>query len=395
MAVLGNGTKVNGKNQTLARAINQRLVIDLLENESKSCTELAGLLNLSNTAIAKIIDELEELGVVKIDNTINKKIAIKSTQKSSLGRKPILFKINENFGVTAVINLCTHTITINDMSGTAIKSENIDLSFDELNSKNVNIIVNQLNRILKEDCIANKKLLAICIVAFGIIDPETNEFVFVDRIFDYKDFNLKKVFEEAFNVKVSVVNDTKVLLIAEVKYGLLKVNSDRNASVINIGEGVSVAYLFNNKIYNGNNGSSGELGMISLGNDDILEKRASLPAIIKAVRSELNDFEITLDEIVKRYLSGDEVVTKVVDGTAKIMAVIIRNLMQILDIDVIISGEIVKFKERYINIIKDEISKYDYLKGRVDYSPLSFNEALELGGIIVATEQGVDSVLRK
>ena len=52
------------QNQTNIRIYNQVRIIELFKEGPKSCSDLAKILNLSNTAVERIVDELASNNIV-------------------------------------------------------------------------------------------------------------------------------------------------------------------------------------------------------------------------------------------------------------------------------------------------------------------------------------------
>lgn len=105
-----------GKDQTFARDFNMKAILQLLQRENMSCSELADKIGLSKPAMTKITAEMYELDLIKTQSK-------QQTYKKELGRKRVNLMVNPNFGVVAVIDFSTVSIKIcvADMQGTVIE----------------------------------------------------------------------------------------------------------------------------------------------------------------------------------------------------------------------------------------------------------------------------------
>ena len=80
------------RNQSYLRRKNKKSIIDLLRKKTQSYSDLARELKLSNTAIAKIVDDLIEQNIVY-------------RESDAKGRGGINLSINADFGYVIAVDL--------------------------------------------------------------------------------------------------------------------------------------------------------------------------------------------------------------------------------------------------------------------------------------------------
>ena len=92
-----------GKTQSYSRVCNNMLVIKHLQQKDCSATELAEILSLSNATLSSILKQLLSIGIVKISGSQNVK---------ELGRKRVVYTLNESFGLFLNVNMTNNTANI-------------------------------------------------------------------------------------------------------------------------------------------------------------------------------------------------------------------------------------------------------------------------------------------
>ena len=92
-----------GKDQTSARDKNLEIIIEHLQKESLSRSDLALKMQLSKTALGKIVDEM-----------LLNNLVILSEEKgpNQVGRKKVLYEINKDAGLVLAINFAGHHVSV-------------------------------------------------------------------------------------------------------------------------------------------------------------------------------------------------------------------------------------------------------------------------------------------
>lgn len=162
---------------------------------------------------------------------------------------------------------------------------------------------------------------------------------------------------EATGLPVFIDNDSSLVALAELKFGAAK--NKANAMVINIGWGVGLGMILNEKLYRGQNGFAGEFSHISLfsnnklcscGKMGCLETETSLMVIIEKAKQGLTegrtsilkeqvfnvDVETAFELIVRAAKKGDQFAIELISKAAYEIGRGVSILIHLLNPEVII-----------------------------------------------------------
>lgn len=383
------------QNQSYLRSINQKTILGYLRRESLSCTDLAKRMKLSNTAIAKITEEMASFGIlVKRDSPVQE-----------IGRRPIMLDINPHAGALLVFNLAGRAATgiLADLTGNILcrKSFEINGKIDAAMLENIISVMKQK----RLDIAPSLKTLAVCVATPGKIHPQTGYFILAHKFADYKNINLRQIFSAHFDCEILIHNDIKLALEGERIYGA-HLEGVNNALLLHIGYSVGSALMINQKIYGGSNGFAGELTNVSLntleewgealmpGSPNTLEA-LSMEGIVRAVRYKTGQ-DVRLSGIIEAYHGGDQTVREAIDTATAIWARTIRNMTEFLDIEaVIISGDVTRFGTDFAERIEEYVnSSLKHQSIKVFNSGLS-DESIILGATHTAITAALNRLLNE
>ena len=386
-------------NQQNIRIANQIKVISLLRNGPESCSSLAKVIGLSNTALEKVVDELYY-------NNLLIKAPNNYTEKKGKGRNPDLFKINDSYGVVAAIDLSGRDIIfcLADLANRIIikdKIENVSyVTLDLLNQ-----IIHRIKIMLSNEKIGNKKLLNICISSPGKIDKTTKRYIYAPRIENYENVNIYELFKNSFNVEVYIYNDVNMGLLGERAFGCVS-RDIQNVYFAHIDITAGAALVLNGKMYVGSNGFAGEIAdykkIDSYSTNNMNGKLYTLTDIFIDIKEKCKNNPthpfygldvLKLNEVCDLFLSNDKIVCQAVDKSARLNAIELLAIANLLDLDdIIIEGSILTFGEKYKQLIKKYYLEYDnnHNTAKIDFSTLN-NESIILGTIY----QGISMVFLK
>ncbi len=383
------------QNQSYLRSINQRTILDYLRRESLSCTDLAKRMKLSNTAIAKITEELVSFGIlVKRDGCVQ-----------DVGRRPIMLDINPAAGALYVFNLAGRAPVgiVADLAGNIICRQSFDIK-GKIDLETLEEIITAAKQRHLE-IVPSLKPLAVCVSTPGKIHPQTGYFILAHQFSGYKDINLRQVFSAHFDCEILIYNDIKLALEGERLFGT-HLEGVSNALLLHIGYSVGSALMINQKIYPGSNGFAGELTNFSLsvldeggqpfypGAPDTLDA-LSMEGIMRAIWHRAEK-EITLGEAAEAYAGGDPVIREVFEKATAVWARAVRNMTEFLDIEaVIISGDITRFGTSFAEAIESYVNSSLMHQSIKAYNSELSNESIILGALNTATTCALNHLLNK
>lgn len=339
-----------GKNQSIARILNNELVIKQLREQPMSGTELAERLSLSNATVSSILRSLLNSGIIRV---------YASEQKNVKGRKRVTYSINQDYGLVLVFSITSyhsHPIIANLLGENLYESdheiENYSLPVFEKEIKNV-------EEVLKRSAFKNIPIRSVIISLPGLVNQKTGDLQ-VSPQFDKDLFSnshtLVSLFENAFHCPVTLENDTKLMMMAELAKNSFQYGNSGLLAYIDYG--IGGAFEFDNKLYWGARGYAGEIGRLVVkidGESHHLDDFASLRAIQKNVQEKKGN-NLPISQIYDLFSQKDEDVIKEVNISARSVGKALKEIVRVFDIDqFILSGSITRFGDYYLKIVEDEV----------------------------------------
>ena len=356
----------NGINQTYARVYNNKLVLTKLREKEMSGTLIGQELNLSNASVSSIIKELLEKNIIKVS---------KIEAKANVGRKQVYYTLNEDYGLISVISLSDKKsrIVISNIKEEVLFDEQKDI--DKYNLVTIYEIILELKKIIKEK-FKNIPLKSIIISVPGRVNEKNGQLQlskqFDKSLFEGED-TILSLFKKYFNCDVKVLNDIVLELYGERAQGQLQ--NENNALLIHIDEGVGSSMVLNGKLYRGEDGYAGEIGLFRI-NDLYLDEVISL----RVLREKFN--LSSTRELIEKYHNDLEIQNYCNDSSYK-LGKLLKDIQEFMNLaKIIITGRVIEFGEKYLNILNDEMSNA-YKSAEIKYSSLGKN-AIVIGAIYKA-----------
>lgn len=345
------------KNSNNLRVVNQLMVIDALRKKPQSCADMARSLSLSNVALKHITDELCAEGIIV-------SYAVKNSG-GARGRRPNLYSLNDKLGVLCAIDLSGRDlkVAVASVDGSIIVRDavrNILL----IDQKALSEVAALVQKLLLSPQVAGRKLLAICISTPGEFDRETFDFIYAPRIIDYRNVNLKRYFEKNFHVEVNIYHDVTLGLVGEKEFGAIPKNANHVYFVYLDYVGGS-SLLLNGKVYEGARGHAGEPASYhsidALSEEQYSGRFSTIYDVYGSIHKEAKNHPedpfyasdpFSFDEVVARFNSGDPVVVKAVELSARRNAIQLLAVANLLDLEVIcLYGKMLDFGPRFRDMI--------------------------------------------
>ena len=257
-------------------------ILDLIRNKGLiTKQQISKELGINITTVSMLINQFKER-----DNII-KEIGDGS---SSGGRKPRLYKINNELGYVIGIDIGgTNTRgVLTDLSGNIINYIKIKTKAKEGKETVLSKVFSVVNEIIDSSKIPREKLFGIGMSISGIINSYEGISIFCPNIPGWENYPIKKIMEKEFNLPVGIDDSVRCAAVAEKRFGIAK--DHENFIFISIGKGIGMGAFIDGKIYRGSMGLAGELGHITVsedgplcncGNKGCLEAIASGPGILK------------------------------------------------------------------------------------------------------------------
>ncbi|WP_242698001.1 ROK family transcriptional regulator [Bacillus sp. SD088] len=252
------------------------MVLNTIRKEGPiSKSEIAKRHHLSLTTVTSAVNHLIQDGLVYEEQP----------GASSGGRKPILLHFSSNRYFIVCLSISNTAITVGklDLNPRIINK----VSFDAEERKGIEYIDFLLS---VADAFFNKmvdkeKCIGISLVAPGIVDYGSGIIRYNSKLM-LKDVRLKQIFEEKFNIKTWLDNDSNAAVLAEKEIG--DYQDYKNILYVILSDGVGAGIVLNNSLFRGHKGGAGEFGhtivesngiRCECGNKGCLESYVSWPAI--------------------------------------------------------------------------------------------------------------------
>lgn len=197
----------------------------------------------------------------------------------------------------------------------------------------------------------------------GRIDPATGLAHTGGAVRCLYGMNLREIFEEAYGIPVSVMNDAKCAALAELGFGALK--GVRDAVVVVFGTGIGGALIVNGELVLGSHLVSGELSVV---NDDIHDMASSADAnefwahcgiagLSRAVEEASGYPDLSGIEIFAKIREGDAAVEEGLRAFCRRAAWHLYNLQVITDPEVFAIGGGISNEPIFIEYLREAVDE--------------------------------------
>ena len=347
------------------------------QNKFFTKKEISDSLGISFPTVTKIINLLAE-----------KKIIIeKGYSDSNTKRKAILYEYNPNsfYSIGIKLEVSSLSFILINLNGDEIKKTVIIKDF--FNDENfVFYIIEELKSFLKG--FQFKELITgIGISVSGIVDNKdkilkigTNFHLFE------KDMNAIK---DSFELPIYLINEANAGAIGE--FFLNKTLSSQNIAFISIDSGVGAGIVLDENLYKGHSSKAGEFGHFTVenngrkcncGNSGCLEMYCSNRALIKEFQERFNLSNLSFVEIFSKGLADTEKGKEILEKYTDYLALGIKNILFLLDLDKVIIGGLIANYCKYIEEdLKKKIFNNIFLK---DETILEFSKHGDFSNLIGA-----------
>lgn len=225
---------------------------------------------LSLTDLSKLTKKSLPLVTSNVNNLINEGYVLEQgLAPSTGGRRAAMFLINpdlKKYIVAIAMDQLTSRLTIYDLTRKMVIPVQT-LEF-EMSSKNSNItdLVNFINKSINQSKIKREDILGVGIGMPGFVNADegiNHSFLKVED-----DTTLQQYLSQHINLQVHIDNDSSLIALAELNFGVAIDLKD--VMVVNIGWGTGLGMIINGKLYRGSSGSAGEFSHIPLSDSDNL-----------------------------------------------------------------------------------------------------------------------------
>jgi len=392
------------KNNISLKEINKKNILKIvIDTGPISRIDISRKLKISRPTTSAYISELIEEGLIEEVG--------KSNSTPSGGKKAVLLQFNVKAGyiIGVMIGVKTIRIALTDLGSNIV--DIIKIPTEEWLGPDVVIdkLVKNLRKIINISRVNKEEIIGIGIGATGLVDSRKGLVIFSPNLDGWSNIKLKEIIEEKIELPTFIENECRVQAIAEKKYGLAK--NVNNFVCVETGIGIGTGVFIDNKLMVGNKGMAGEVGHIitnlagerkcHCGNIGCLETLCSINSLMEDIKADikksrkLTDYDsdkLEIEDLYKLYESGDEIAIRNVEKNAEYLGIGISNTIKMFSPElIIIHGEAIKFGERYLNKVKDSVSKNTFPKVKDNYN-IQFSKLGENVGIVGASSIVFDNI---
>ena len=216
-----------------------------------------------------------------------------------------------------------------------------------------NFILLDLKKLIKDilEQYVTYDIKGICVSSAGVVDPEKGEIVYSGpTIPGYTGTKIKEEIEKEFGIRCEVENDVNCAGLGEYWKGAGK--GSKSMVCMTIGTGIGGSVILDGKLLNGIGYTAGEIGYMDV-NGQFIQEVASSRFLVKKVQEEKEKREglkqnITGVDVFELAKKGDEICIDAIDMLIENLAVGIRNIMYLLNPEIVIIGGGITAQKEYL-----------------------------------------------
>ena len=377
-----------------ARRINRGLILDQVRRieEGVSRSEISRHTKLSKMTVSTIVSALINEGLV-IENGYRRTV-------SGGGRRPVLLKLNGYAKYIAGIDIgkTNTTIGIANIKGKIISKLRVPTCPDTTVENVVSQLFGLLQDIMKEVELSEDQLVGIGVSLPGVIKADKG-IVRLSPGLGWKDVQFRQLLENSTGHKVVINNCTRLMMLAEKRYGSVKKN--RNVFFLNIGYGIGSAFLLNGSVYEHNSefghiNATRERILCHCGNYGCLETVASGYAIEAAAERKFGRKDhgrLTAEKVAQMANEGNTHAIEIFKRAGTYLGKAISIVANVLNPERIVLGggvslagdlllqpTVVEYRKHVMPVVRDETS--------ISISSLGMDS-----GVLGAIALGLDSII--
>ena len=343
-------------NASTSRALNRRLILNLLRNRGPiSRAELALVTGLSPAAVTFVVTELMD------DTLVIEREAVSSTN----GRRPTPIDINYEAHLALGFKLNRDNIAcvLTDLATAPLATLEAQVP-DTSPEGMIRAIETAIPRLLADAHRNEKDIMGIGVSIPGEVDPKKGICLQSPR-FGWHNLPFAELLAERVHVPVWIDDDVNAFAIAQKLFGAGR--NHRNFAALAIGTGIGCSLVLNGEIYHGSNSAAGKLGHITsvpngalceCGRRGCLMAHAAEPAMLDEYQRRLGK-RISRTEFVAAVEAGDETAVAILDESGTRIGRHLADLVNLFDPEVIVvGGEAVQFGEALLTPLRAAMEEF-------------------------------------
>lgn len=327
----------------LMRSINRSAILELVrENSPIARSQIARRLNMSLPTVMRIVDDLMEDDLVRLQGT----------GESTGGRPSSLLEFNGNAYAVVGVDLGGTKMfgTVADLSGTIQYERYIPHKDGSGPQEYLDELCELIESLLDAPRPNGQRIRGIGVGAPGITLTPDGVVTWAPSL-GWRDLPLQDILSDRFDLPVFVENDVNLTALGEWGFGAGR--GAQNLVSIAVGTGIGAGIVIGGALYRGHNQAAGEIGYLLPGKEFLgqrydqfgaLESRASGTGIAGRACQLLEEAqrpvpaELTAHDVFAAARNGEAWAQQVVSETVDYLSLAIAGISALLNPEVIILG---------------------------------------------------------
>ena len=240
--------------------LKKKIISYYINNVTSPIPDLAKALDLSVPTVTKLINEMEDVGIITEQGKISNRG----------GRRPSIYGLNPASGYFFGMDVRRNHVNMGLMnfSGEMI-DEYMDVPLSDFGITNrresIDEIARLANEFIDDSSVDREHILNGCIDMSGRVNPRTG---YSYSTFSFSETPIAEIFSHKLGFPAVIDNDTRAMTYGEYLKGCG--NGEKNLLFINISWGLGMGIIINGSVYEGESGYAGELGHVATFDNEIM-----------------------------------------------------------------------------------------------------------------------------
>lgn len=255
--VLKFGSDKNSGAEYKNSLLKKSILAYLAASEEATIADLSKELNISIPTATKLVTELKEDGYLTDHGKI----------ETAGGRRPNVFGLCPHAFYFLGVDVRRRRIefVLVDFKGNVIHKKEDTHFILENSPEAFEHVCEETEKFIAEVEVAKEKIIGIGMSLTGRVDANNG---YSYTYFNFNETPLTDALQERLHIRTYIENDSRAMMYAEKIFGVVK--DEKDVLFLNLGRGVGIGMMFDNKLYYGKTGFAGEFGHIPLFDNEII-----------------------------------------------------------------------------------------------------------------------------
>jgi predicted NBD/HSP70 family sugar kinase len=344
------------------RQLNRLRVLDALRRRGgASRVELVRETGLSRTTVSSLVSALLHEGIV-----VERADSQSEPPDRSRGRPAVRLTLNPSAGGVLGVDFGHQDVRVGvaDLACTLLADARQELDVDHQPAEAMSAATDLATMLLDRVGLARERVAGAGAAVSAPLHGPSHRLASTAIFPGWAGVDVQTELEARLGMPVAVGNDANLGALAESTFG-----AGRNVDdllYIMLGAGVGAGIIIGGRIYEGANGTAGELGhvvatpdgmMCRCGNRGCLETVAGAQAITHAL-AHSHDRPLTIEDLLSLAHGGDAAARRVLGDAGRVVGTAVAGLCSVLDPSlIIIGGDVAAAGEVLLEGIRESISR--------------------------------------